>query len=116
MITRKEYMEHSGEPGFHNRYFGQFITKETTQAVLKHIGEKSLLESTDEHLNDIPLSRWDALVGYPGDNGAVAPRWNCRLPTNRKAIEAAGEWVTASTLVCIAKQAAREWLERERNK
>ena len=105
MLTRKDYMD---KKCTHQEYFAQFVTNAVRNAVLNGIGRESILESSDEHLNDIPLSHWDALVGYPGDNWPGYANWHCRLPIDRKLIKEAGEWVTASTLVCIAKEAARQ--------
>jgi len=95
LYTRKQYMEdYSGDNSepFH-RYYAQFATPEVIEYVVRAIGADKILASTDEHLNDIPLRRWDALT----------PPINWQLL--REANGNAG--VSLSDKVCIAKEAAR---------
>jgi hypothetical protein len=58
--TRKEYM--AGEVS-HNDYEAQFVNAEVINYVLRGIGRDRILASKDEHFNDIPLAKWDALCG-----------------------------------------------------
>jgi hypothetical protein len=109
LITRKDYL--AGSAYLHRAYFAQFVTTDTREAVKLAIGLDRLRTSTDAHLNDIPLHEWDALVGYPGDTQCSPPAWRVLLPIDRAAIKAAGEVISCSTLICIAKEAARQLIE-----
>ncbi len=96
--TRKQYLDESNLDGAaaHRRYYGQFVTPATITRVVNAIGEKSLLSSRDPHLNDIPLSQWDNLVcGLPGSSGFTR----------------AGDYYTTGNGVCLAKEAARQYLD-----
>ena len=57
--SRKQYL--SGEVT-HLEYYGQFA-ESIEQAVVNTIGRERILASTDPHMNDIPLQRWDSLQG-----------------------------------------------------
>lgn len=56
MITRADYMAGKAD---HQAYYEQFETPALKRAVLTLIGKKAILASTDPHLNDIPLRKWD---------------------------------------------------------
>ena len=92
VITRKQYMD--GE-ATHREYNSQFVNRSVKWRVLQHIGEDKLRASTDEHLNDIPLKKWDQL----GSVGSRA-QW-----------DATGDWPTMAGFVCIHKEAARQLIE-----
>lgn len=96
MKTRKQYM---AKECTHREYYGQFVTKETIARVVRHIGKDRLLKSADEHLNDIPLELWDML-----------PLFSSQF----KWFEEAGDWVSLSSQVCVNKEAARQFIEREK--
>ena len=103
VYTRAEYMAESqlDGPAAHRKYFGQFVTPQTIARVVAHIGMGRLLDSTDPHMNDIPLHRWDELVPQlPGSGGFAR----------------AGGYYTRANGVCLAKEAARQWLEQEKAK
>lgn len=94
----------------HREYYGQFVTSAVIGLVQRRFGAR-LLESTDPHFNDIPLSQWDALepsikylcLSHMGDvNGYL---W--KDPYGRRSIL----W-SRSDAVCIAKEAARQIVER----
>lgn len=98
VYTRKEYMRDSqtNGPAAHRRYYGQFVNSHTISRVINAIGKDRILSSTNLHFNDIPLKEWDSLVrGLP-----VA-----------MAMQAAGDYYTISSGVCIAKEAAKQWKE-----
>jgi hypothetical protein len=81
----------------HRRYFGQFVTQRTINRVVQSIGADRIKASTNEHMNDIPLHLWDRLVpGLPGSSR----------------FKEAGDWYTLANGVCLAKEAARQWLEQ----
>jgi hypothetical protein len=83
----------------HAEYYRQFITPKIEARVLMVITPARLLASRDPYFNDIPLAKWDAVWfgGCPADLGA--------------AMRAAGDFPTMAGLVCVAKQAARQWME-----
>ena len=56
VLTRKSYMSGSIS---HAEYYGQFDSPEVRSAILKVIPLSDLMASTDPHMNDIKLSRWD---------------------------------------------------------
>ena len=92
--TRNHYMTHDCT---HREYHGQFVTAGIKQTVLSRIGVNALKASTDEHLNDIPLKRWDAL-----------PLFNHSTHEQFKAV---GDYVTLATRVCVYKEAAKQIIE-----
>lgn len=98
MKTRKQCLDQKCS---HRDYYSQFVTNGTRAIVLSVVGKKALVGSTDEHLNDIPLSTWDGIgqliIHTPSDL--------------RIRMEAAGDYCTAAGLVCIAKEAARQMVE-----
>lgn len=115
--TRDEYVREGLLS--HDDYYAQFVTAET----LRHIGwafdtetlRKALVE--DEHLNSIPLQRWNLLAIRELDErnrGRLNPsgRFTATIPYDHEAAVAAGEGVTRATLVCIAKRAAQMIVER----
>ena len=143
-ITRKDYMSAGDElfivgvpgtqqsPEFkaakkkaHQDYYRQFVTDRTLAHVAGWFepGELAAAHAKDEHLNTIPLEKWDRLTWHPTNKnprpsqytsarGASGP-FQSHLPINDQMIELTGELVTRSTLVCIAKQAARMLVEQE---
>lgn len=96
MYTRSQYL--NGEVS-HSEYFRQFVTSNVLAVVRNRIGEADIKASKDEHFNDIPLQRWDAIIGF---NGA-RPMSSLGLSS---LFNEAGEWATAAVLVCVMKQAA----------
>jgi hypothetical protein len=85
----------------HRRYYGQFVTASTRAFVAHCIGIDKLLASRDPHFNDIPLKQWDNLV--------------TSLPLAKR-FEAVGDYYTLASGVCVAKEAARQIVEREQAK
>lgn len=90
MITRKEYM--NGECSHHD-YYAQFCDDTTKNALLSRISKDRILNSTDEHLNDIPLKEWGALPLYSS--------------TASKIREASGSGPALSDSVCVYKTQAK---------
>lgn len=101
IYTRDQYLADSKQRGpeataAHRRYFGQFVTPGTIARVLNAIGKPRLLAARDPHLNDIPLAEWDRLTPQlPGSAGFAK----------------AGDYYTHANGVCLAKEAARQWLD-----
>lgn len=88
--TRQQVMNHECS---HRAYYAQFVTEQVKARVLRGVGKVNLAESTDEHLNDIPLSVWDAL----GPVGTTA-QWDATE----------GDWPSMAGRTCIYKEAARQ--------
>lgn len=80
----------------HRAYYAQFVSPATIAAVVQQIGAANILASTDVHMNDIPLERWDRLSF-----------------TIAKSFQSAGDYATKAGLVCVGKEAARQWLESQ---
>jgi hypothetical protein len=95
MFTRQEYLK-SKDPNAHRTYYGQFVNPNTIARVVNAIGKERLLKSTNPHFNDIPLAKWDLLVpALPGSGGFTK----------------AGDFYTLRGGVCLAKEAARQFVE-----
>lgn len=101
MYTREEYMKDSKTNGkaAHRKYFGQFVTAGTVATVVRAIGKEKLLASTNEHFNDIPLRLWDRLT----------PRLS-----GSEGFAKAGDYYTLANGVCLAKEAARQFVENNK--
>lgn len=102
MITRKQYMADSAN--LHESYYGQFVTPEIKQRVLKRFGIEILKNEfqKDENLNGIPLKCWDDLAG----NRITFDGYAATLCADT--LKAAGDGPTWSNSVCILKAAARQ--------
>ncbi len=89
----------------HREYFGQFVDENVMATVLNRIGLDKILNSTDKHMNDIPLKQWDML--HP---------W--MLYYNQTAMEYLDKFnqgYSLSDTVCVAKEAARQIQENNSN-
>lgn len=95
MISRSEYV--AGNVS-HDEYYGQFVTDALLQVVKSRFGE-ALQGSRDEHFNDIPLQRWDAVAEYLGDISPDIVR------AIAKANGSGG--ISLSDKVCVLKRAAK---------
>ena len=89
MISRADFMD---EKVSFDEYYNQFVDQKVITLVVDMIGADTILESKDEHFNDIPLADWDAV-------GACLP--NIKWPKD--------DWSSRSGLVCIGKQAAARY-------
>lgn len=104
MMTRTEYMNtHAGldrvkSAALHRAYYAQFVNAATIGSVVSHIGRALLLQSKDPHLNDIPLDKWDRVGAY--------------MPMD-VTFRSVGDYATKAGLVCVAKEAARQWIESQ---
>jgi len=81
----------------HEEYYRQFVTPGILYLVESRIGIDAVRASKDEHLNDIPLSKWDDMEPF-----ARGIAWK---------LKEAGDGWSKSANVCIAKQAARMLIE-----
>lgn len=114
IITREQYMKNSKE--LHHRYYLQFATPSAWNIVLSKIGKEALLNSKDEHLNDIRLEKWDSLAGFVfrGSEAIVKPNF---IPSgiNGMKLKEAKEGYSCSTGVCTFKAVAREIIKELNN-
>lgn len=79
----------------HRAYYGQFVTDEVTNLVLRTIGREALMNSTDRSFSDIQLRRWGGMVSL--------------LPASVPAqMRQCGDYLTLAGGVCILKEAARQ--------
>ena len=95
MFSRKQYIANECT---HSEYYGQFVTQGHIYKVVDTFGAKRLLQSKDEHLNDIPLSRWDNLC----------------IGVSAAALKECGESMSLGTKNCILKEAARQFIESQK--
>lgn len=113
VLTRQQYLH--DQTVSHEDYFAQFVTEETLRAVRNVFDAEQLSEALDEdrHLNTIPLRKWETLAIHEIDSAGLrtfprdSGRFYAGIPFNREAAKEANEAITRSTLVCIAKRAAR---------
>ena len=120
MKTRKQRLNNEVS---HREYFAQFVNDEVKKAVVDNIGLDALLNSKDEHLNDIPMEKWDTLSGYAWrraeneETMTVWPRTETDiLPVEINKLREAGEvgkryLPSNATLVCIYKEAGKQIIE-----
>jgi len=99
-MHRSEYMGSSEKAGAHRAYFGQYVTDSIVSRVVAAIGAERIRASTDPHLNDIPLPLWDS-IALQINSGKLS-----------KQMRDNGDWASLGTLVCVAKEAARQFKER----
>lgn len=100
-MNREEYMSAPRDQAqaAHRQYYGQFVNAATIRAIVNRIGAPRLLASTDAHLNDIPLADWDkAAKGIP-------------MAISFKSVN---DFPTLGGLVCVAKEAARQWIDQQK--
>lgn len=86
-FTREQYLN---KECTHSTYYGQFVTNYIKEVVASRVGVKTICASKDEHFNDIPLGIWDNLPIYT--SGSLSDK------------------------VCIAKEAARQIKEENKEK
>ena len=65
----------------------------------------------DEHLNDIPMRKWDALGGFAFSLGTMTSRPASIQPIDYKLLKDMGDGVSPASLVCIYKEAGRQLIE-----
>lgn len=118
MYTRKDYLD--GKIS-HREYYAQFVNEDVKARVSGVIGLTALLKSTNEHLNDIPMKKWDLLAGWVwgllGKQGAIVqPETSTGLlPVDYKLLKEAGEGASNATMVCIYKEAGKQMIEEHKN-
>lgn len=86
----------------HAVYYGEMVTDADKRTVARNIGLPALLASTDAHLNDIALSRWDNMAALMrGPHGQMMAK--------------RGQGLSQSDGVCILKAAARALIADHNN-
>jgi hypothetical protein len=97
MHTRTDYLEGRCS---HREYYAQFVVASVVARVLRNIGLAALRASTDEHFNDIPLAKWDAILfPFPSYLGDM--------------MRERGDYPTMAGAVSICKEAARMLMDAE---
>ncbi len=119
MITRKDYMnnrtnENAAEK--HREYYSQFVNEDVMARICAVIGLSLLLASTDDHLNDIPMDKWDKLTGFEFRGSAMVKSPKDISPIDYLLLKEAGESVSSATLVCIYKEAAKQIISSHRKR
>ena len=106
MMNRTEYLQ-SKDPNAHREYYAQFVDEYVMRFVDRSIGHNAIMNSTDPHLNDILLVKWDRLetairgfcIGKMAEiNGVYSNRM---------------VGFSLSDTVCIAKEAAKQIKEKQ---
>jgi len=97
MITRAAYVMGRAS---HREYYGQFVEPGLIAVMVARFGIQRLRASTDPNFNDIPLALWDQQRGIVEIYAEKAHR------------AATGHGMSLSDCVCIAKEAARQAVER----
>lgn len=102
---RTEYTDHAGKPDallWHFKYYGQFVTPEIIEKVIRQFGMARLSYAYAQGwaMNDIPLREWDSFMGWNG--------YTCHSFGTSVKLREAGDCVSASSIVCILKEAARQ--------
>jgi hypothetical protein len=80
----------------HDNFYGQFVNDNIKKCVLGSFTIEELKASDDEHINDLPLKRWDnaAFYGFNIDKFRRLAGFYAR-----------------STKVCVLKEAARQLIK-----
>ena len=109
-MTRSDYLaddchkvpsDRNASLAVHRRYYSQLVGRSTINHVVRIIGTDALLASTDRHFNDIPLWLWYAAIkGLP-------------IAINFTLL---GDYATEVGLVCVAKEAAQQWVDGQTSK
>ena len=89
-------------------YISQFVDEGVKRRVLQLFKIEELMNSTDQHFNDLPLTRWDRLTGY-GMKGIKQ-----RADIYQK-IRDAGDSPTYSIYTAIYKMAARQLVSEHKS-
>lgn len=96
--TRADYMNRVVD---HQTYYSQYVEPGLIEAVVNAIGRNRILASTDYYLNDIELESWDRLKPLVASY------------VSSSTLKRMGEIWSLGTAVCIAKTAARMFIEQE---
>lgn len=101
-MDRKDYMEHRAT---HREYYGSIVKEAGIVFPADHplvVAGAQALSRGDEHMNTIPLSRWD-------DEAAR------RQAYINRALREHGDFWSMAGGVCVMKEAVRQAIERGAN-
>ena len=107
MITRQDYMDGKAS---HDEYYKQFSDEDTKQELLNVISLDEINKSTDEHMNDIPMKKWDSISGFVWkvQHGSEVQVGNVHVRSDLvKKLKEAGDGVSCAGMTCIYKAQAR---------
>jgi hypothetical protein len=119
MFTRKQYMTNECT---HREYYGQFVTDEIKEAVLRVFSREKLVHAfqNDESFNTLPLYKWDRMImGGTFNDSSIGKSWKTKpfIPHDfsefTKAMKEANgnSSISLSDCVCTCKEAARQIIE-----
>lgn len=119
MFTRKQYLANECT---HREYYGQFVTDEIKQAVLRTFSKEELVQAfkDDEHFNNLPLRKWDRMImlghfkgSSVGNSWKTPPFIPYQFSAFAKALKEAGDvgGISLCDCVCTCKEAARQIVE-----
>jgi hypothetical protein len=95
-FNRADYM--AGKVS-HNEYYAQFVGRDTLYFVKSVITVAAIVNSKDEHFNDIPLAKWDRMANTLSYGLSDLAASNASM--------GGGSGITHSDKVCLLKAAAR---------
>lgn len=99
IITSEDYITRKVT---HEEFYGQFVNQSLINHVIRIIGEKRILNSRDEYLNDIPLREWNGITtSHCINRDKWRKAWNHLDPKTFP-------WLPSDT-ICVAKAAAQEF-------
>ena len=97
MYSRQDYLQNKCS---HRQYYAQFVDDSVRRMVEQYFTLETLRASTDEHLNDIPLRRWDSLAIMLVHYSSI-----------RELLREYGDFWSLAGGVCILKEAAHQLVE-----
>ncbi len=98
--TKFSHEDYINKKCTHREYYAQFVTKGIKVMVESRIGLQRILNSKDEHLNDIPLAEWDRLAGCRMSGSQLIGTPTPRIDDG-----------SLSSAVCTFKEAAKQLIE-----
>lgn len=104
LFTRKEYMstilvDRELAARLHRKYYAQFVNDRVIVRVVWTVGKENIMNSTDAHFNDVPMGLWD-------EAGKTAKPFAIKFAD-------VGDFPSDAGLVCVVKEAARQYVEME---
>ena len=103
MYTRKQYLAHDCT---HREYYSQFVSKHLVTAIGKWFGLAKLVAHFDSELGDkdyIQLIEWEQIRGW-----VASSQLSLKLREH-------GDYLSLAGQVCILKEAARQYVEQNKN-
>ena len=85
----------------HREYYAQFVNESVKNAVLRFIGKELIMNSKDEHFNDIPLKKWDDISTQDFDLAITFTK--------------VGDGFSLAGKVCVLKEAAKQIKENNQS-